>query len=112
MSHMEHFRDGKLFEGERLVIEGLEGELAYREKSGGRKQWFGYFEVGSQTQIAAGSHYNLKLPDGRHAEINASDIRNSDVPGKATHAVEFYVVGEVRGQSRRSLEHGTRRPLG
>jgi hypothetical protein len=96
-TQMEHFRGAKVVAGEQTVLEGVEGHLAMREKSGGRKEWFGYLEVPNDRHIQAGARYRLELADGRQADVNAADIPGSEVPGKPTHPVEFYVCGEVRG---------------
>jgi hypothetical protein len=100
MPHMEHFRNGKVYSGDQLLMEEIDGHLAHRDKPGGRKEWFGYFEVPVDKHIEGGAHYTLVLPDGRVAEINAADIRGSEAPGRKTHAVEFYVCGEVRQPGR------------
>jgi hypothetical protein len=107
---IEHFRGGKLIQGDQILIEGVEGELACREKSGGRKQWHGFVEVPNTVHIASGAHLKLVLGDGRTAEINAADIVGSEHPGRTTHAVEFYVVGDFHAQGRpRSLQQPPRR---
>lgn len=100
MEKMEHFRDATLMDGDRLVMDHVEGHLGHHVKSGGRKQYFGYFELHSHQHIEAGAHYQLILPDGRVAEINASDIQNSEQRGTDLHVAEFYVVGEIRNKRR------------
>lgn len=106
---IEHFRDGKLLQGDQVVVEGVSGELACREKSGGRLQWHGFVEVPNTIHIELGAHLKLVLSDGRSAEINAADIQGSELPGRTVHAVEFYVVGDFHHQGRpRSLSHERR----
>lgn len=105
MEKMEHFREGRLLKDEQVVIEKIDGHLGCHLKSQGRKQWFGYFELRSDQHVPAGSHYRLELADGRVAEINASDVQNSNVAGTDLHIAEFYVVGEVRSP-RRGLREG------
>lgn len=109
MERMEHFRDGKLYKGDRLLLENLDGHLGYHLKSGGRKQWFGYFELKSEQHIAAGEHFTLLLADGRQADLNAADVPASDVPGRNVHVAEFYVVGEVRSARRGLRDEGRHR---
>lgn len=109
MEKMEHFREARLMDGDLVVMESIEGHLGHHVKSGGRKQYFGYFELHSHQHIEAGAHYQLVLSDGRVAEINASDVRNSDVPGSDLHVAEFYVVGDIRAKGRGLRDDGRRR---
>lgn len=112
MERMEHFRDARLLDGETTVLEHVEGYLGAHVKSHGRKQWHGYFELDSEQHVATGAHYQLVLPDGRMAEINAADIRDSDIPGRRTHVAEFYVIGEIRSHRRNLRDDGRRHSLG
>jgi hypothetical protein len=111
---MDHFRDAKLFQEDELILEGFEGYLGYREKSSHRKEWHGYFLVGAKVHLDPELKYTLELIDGSKATIRGSDIPAAEVQGGELHAVEFYVVGDFRGGTRRhhGLEHATRRPLG
>jgi hypothetical protein len=109
MERMEHFHDGKLFNGETLALEGVEGHLGYHVKAHGRKQWFGYFELANEQRVDSGARYRLMLRDGRTADINAADIPASDSHNRGRHVVEFYVMGEVRGGARRGMEPGPHR---
>jgi hypothetical protein len=110
--HIEHFRGGKVYQGDFALLDGIEGELSCREKPNGRREWHGFMEVPNAIHIEPGAHLKLVLPDGRAAEINASDIRGSESPGRPTHAVEFYVRGDLQHPGRpRSLGAGVR-PLG
>jgi hypothetical protein len=112
MERMEHFRDARLLDGETVVLEHVEGYLGAHIKAHGRKQWHGYFELANDQHVVSGAHYQLVLADGRLAEINAADIRGSDVPGRHTHVAEFYVVGDIRSQRRGLREEGRRHSLG
>ena len=111
MERMEHFREARLLDGDRVVMEHLDGHLGHHVKAAGRKQYFGYFELHHHQHIEAGAHYQLELPDGRVAEINASDVRNSEQTGTDLHVAEFYVVGEIRGRRRGLHDEVSRRPL-
>lgn len=106
--HIEHFRHAKVTQDARVIVEDVEGELTYREKSGGRREWHGFMEVPNSVHIEAGARLKLTFADGRDAEINAADIRGSEVPGRTTHAVEFYVVGDLHQPGRPKLSGGHR----
>jgi hypothetical protein len=112
MEKMEHFRNGKLLDGDKAVLEGVDGHLGFHARAHGRREWYGYFELPADKHVVAGAHYNLVLEDGRTAEIYAEDIRASNTPGKATHVAMFYVIGDVRGRTgsgsggQRSLRDG------
>ena len=103
--HIEHFRGARVYQGELVIVDNVEGELTYREKSGGRREWHGFIEVPNTIHIEGGAHLKLVLADHREAEINAADIRGSEVAGRTTHAVEFYVVGDLHGAGRPRLQH-------
>jgi hypothetical protein len=111
MERMEHFRNAKLYSGDQVVMENVEGHLGFHSKSNGRKQWFGYFELHSNQHLEAGAHYKLELADGRVAELNASDVRNSEQRGTDIHVAEFYVIGEIHRHRRNLRDDGTRRHL-
>lgn len=102
MERMEHFRDARLIKHGECILDHVDGHLGHHVKSGGRKQWFGYFELRTDQHIAAGEHYQLVFADGRQAEVNAADVPASEVPGRDIHVAEFYVVGEV-ASARRGL---------
>ncbi len=106
MERMEHFQGARLFDGDQLLLEDLNGHLGHHTKPNGRKQWFGYFELRHDQHIEAGMHYRLELADGRTAELTASDVRDSEPSGTDVHAAEFYVVGELHGM-RRGLSDDT-----
>jgi hypothetical protein len=107
---MEHFRGGRVSQDGHVVLEGVEGELSCRQKANGRREWHGFLEVPNNVHFAAGAHLKLELSDGRSAEINAADIPGSEVAGKTTHPVEFYVCGDL-AEPRGRLS-GTHRALG
>ena len=109
MDRMEHFRDATVTDGDREVFAHAEGYLGFHEKSHGRKQWHGYFELNKDQHLVSGAHYQLHLTDGRVAEINAADVQGSDTPGKDVHIAEFYVVGEIRAMRRGLRDDGRHR---
>ena len=111
--HMDHFRDAKLHRDDELILEGFEGYIGSREKSGRRKEWHGYFLVGAREHLDPELKYTLEFSDGSKATIRGSDISACEAEGGNLHAVEFYVVGDIRGGGRRlhGLEHGSHRPL-
>lgn len=109
MERMEHFRHAKVLEGETVALDDIEGHLGFHLKAGGRKQWHGYFELTRDQHLRAGVHYELVLSDGRHAEINASDVPDSERAGSDRHIAHFYVVGEVRSSRRGLADDGTRK---
>lgn len=115
MAHLqhqiEHFRGGRVLDGELVIVDGVSGELSCRQKSNGRREWHGFMEVPNHVHIAAGAHLKLELGDGRAAEINAADIPGSEVPGKLTHPVEFYVCGDLPAVKARGLSGLGHRPI-
>ncbi|RUL89717.1 HAD family hydrolase [Tautonia sociabilis] len=111
--HMDHFRDAKLLLDNQPILEGFEGYIGSREKSGRRKEWHGYFLAEATVHLDPEQKYTLVLGDGTTAMIRGSDIAACEADGGTRHAVEFYVVGDLRGTGRRhhGLEHEARRPL-
>ncbi len=104
-SHMEHFRAARIVKDNQAVMENVDGILACREKSAGRKEWHGYFETTQAVPIEPGVHYELILADGRLAEVTAGEIRQADPTGVKMHVVEFYVIGDIRHRgSRHALD--------
>lgn len=95
-AHMEHFHAATIVLGDQTVMEHVDGILACREKASHRQEWHGYFETTQAVPIEPGLHYQLRLADGRQAEIHAGEIRQADPTGVRMHVVEFYVVGELR----------------
>ena len=111
--HMDHFRDAKLYCDDQLLLEGVEGYLGYREKSGNRREWHGYFLVGASDHLNPEIKYTLILNDGSTATIRGADITACESEGGHRHAVEFYVIGDFRSASGKlgGQHHGGRRPL-
>ena len=111
--HLDHFRDARLLLDDQLLLEGVEGYLGFREKSGHRKEWHGYFLVGSAVHLDPDLKYTLTLADGSSGTIRGSDLSACQAEGGDRHAVEFYVVGDFRGVGRRhhGLDHGAHRSL-
>jgi hypothetical protein len=109
MDRMEHFREAKILENGQVVLDHVEGYLGFHAKPNGRKQWHGYVELKPDQHVSAGVHLELQMADGRVAEINAAEVRDSDTPGRNIHIAEFYVIGDVR-MARRGLRDGAQRP--
>ena len=113
--HMDHFRDASLTLDDQPIVEGFEGYIGCREKSGHRKEWHGYFMIGAGEHLDPDQKYTLALADGSRATIRASDIRDLDESSDKEHAVEFYVIGDIRGAGRRrsclDSDDRDRRPL-
>lgn len=99
--HLDHFREATLWCDDRLMLEGVEGYLGYREKAGRRKEWHGYFLIGSEHHLNPEMRYTLTLSDGTSATIRGSDITACEADDGQRHAVEFYVIGEFRPTGRR-----------
>jgi hypothetical protein len=99
-AHVEHFRHGKILCGETVIGEEIEGNLAHREKPNGRVEWFGSFEISDSSHLKQDTHYQLVLPDGRVAEIMATEIGGVAGCHQGMHAVMYYVTGPIRGGSR------------
>jgi hypothetical protein len=93
MERMEHIR-GKIIEGEQVLIDPVDGYLAFHDHKG-RKTFYGYFEMPSE-QLKVLNHetcYKLVLTDGRRANIY-TEIVPSNMPG---HSVaEFHISGGIR----------------
>jgi len=111
--HMDHFRNARLYQDENLHVESIEGFMGCREKAGRRKEWHGYFLVDQSVHLEPTVKYSLVLDDGSTATIRACDLEKCEEQDKGRHAVEFYVVGELRaaGRRRHGLESSGRRPL-
>lgn len=111
--HMEHFRDSQLFRDETLIAGGVEGQLACRERSSNRLQWFGFFVVDQSVQIESGVRMRLVFHDGRTADIAAEEIRGCPIPGTTNHAIDFFVMGDLHYPGhRRDGRNGSRRLSG
>jgi hypothetical protein len=108
---IEHFRGGRVLFNEQVLLEDVAGELSCRQKTNGRREWHGFMEVPNHVHIAAGAHLKLELNDGRSAEINAADIPGSEVAGRETHPVEFYVCGDLAAPRVRGLSGTNHRPI-
>jgi len=90
MDKVEHIR-GKVFDGEKVVFEHVDGFLNCHEKQG-RKTFYGTFEIGNdQTKMLNNATcYRLVLADGRKCNFYAETVP-SNVQGKAI--AEFHVTG-------------------
>jgi hypothetical protein len=109
MERMEHFHSARLTEGDKTILDNLDGYLGFHIRSQGRKQWYGFFELSNDQQIVMGVRYRLTLQDGRSVDIHAADVPDSDPKHLGKHMVEFYVSGELR-ERRRGMESSGRLP--
>ena len=91
MDRMEHFH-GKLFEGDRVLLDDVDGYLGHHDRKNGLKTYFGYFEVATdRTEAIDGRNtYKLVFDDGRIGSIY-TDIHASNRPGQSL--AEFHVSG-------------------
>jgi hypothetical protein len=93
MEKTEHIR-GKILEGELVVLDQVDGQLACHEHKG-RKTYYGWFEMPTE-QLKVLNHetcYRLALNDGRKANIY-TEIVPSNSAGKSI--AEFHVSGGIK----------------
>jgi hypothetical protein len=94
MDRMEHIQ-GKIVDGEQVVLDQLDGYLGCHEVVKGRKTYYGYFEL--PTEQLSGLHhetrYRLVLKDGRAADI-FTEVVASNKPGLSL--AEFHVSGALK----------------
>jgi len=65
---MESFR-GKILDEEKVVLEGVEGELFMDKDAAGITSWSGQFELPFPESIQPDATYTLALDDGRKGQI-------------------------------------------
>lgn len=94
MERMEHFH-GKLLEGDRVLLDDVDGYIGHHERKKGVKSYFGYFEFPADKSKAVDgkSQYKLVLDDGRFGSI-FTDILPTNHPGKVM--AEFHITGNLR----------------
>lgn len=94
MDRMEHIH-GKLYDGDKVLVEGIDGYLGHHDRHKGMKSYFGYFEMDAERLkgVDHNNPYRLVLDDGRSAMIFA-DILPSNKPGQVM--AEFHVTGQMR----------------
>lgn len=94
MDRMEHIH-GKLLDGDRVLIEDVDGYLGAHAKHNGHKSYFGYFEMPADRLKAVDQScpYKLLLDDGRCGMV-FTDILPSNKPGLMM--AEFHVTGQLR----------------
>lgn len=93
MERMEHIR-GTLADGERIVLEEIDGYLACHDRNG-RKTLYGYFEMPTDRlrELSQQICYRLILNDGRKANVY-TEVVPSNVQGNSI--AEFHVSGAFR----------------
>lgn len=94
MDKMEHIR-GKVLQDDAVVLEHVDGFLNCHEQKGGKKTFYGYFELEMDRSklLNAGTCYRLVLADGRKCNIY-TEIVPSNSPGKCV--AEFHVAGAFK----------------
>jgi hypothetical protein len=102
--HMDHLRGATLHKGDRVIFNDLELYLGSHEKSNHRMHYHGYFMIPSQEHLEEGVQYKLVLADHREADVTLGELKGCEAQGGALHAVEFHVVGQLRGGARRGLD--------
>lgn len=102
--HMDHYFGAKLQRGDETVLENFEVYIACHEKSNHRKHFHGYFMIPASDHLDEETTYKLVLADRREADIKLGELKGCEAAGGALHAVEFHVVGELRGGPRRGLD--------
>jgi len=83
---------GKLFAGDRLLLDDFEGRLGSRIQVNGHRSWQGFFELATERlkQVRPGGPYRLTLEDGRTADLYLVILPGA-VPGLSL--VEFSLSG-------------------
>lgn len=96
MVQMEHIH-GKLFaeDGEKILIDELDGYLGSHPRRDGTQTYFGFFEVPREKSkgLDQNSPYRLVLDDGRAGDIYA-DVHPNPQDGKIV--AEFHVTGHLK----------------
>jgi len=92
---MEHIH-GKLLaeDGDRVLLDRVDGYLGFHARKNGSKSYFGYFELSPEHTkgLDRNASYRLVLDDGRVGNIYA-DVHPSNAPGKLV--AEFHVTGNL-----------------
>jgi hypothetical protein len=95
MERLEHFR-GRLLDGEEhVVLDPVDGYVGCHQLPGGRKTWYGNFDLTTEqhNQVSTSERYRLVLGDGRSGDIFL-DIHPSNVDGHDT--AEFQIIGGLK----------------
>lgn len=65
---MEGF-EGKILDGEKVVLECVEGQLEHIDSPDGPKSWRGSFQTSDERMLESDKEYKLLLSDGRSGQI-------------------------------------------
>lgn len=77
---MEYLR-ASIKEGDQILFEKLDVNLAVRKSASGLKEWYGSFELPAGGHIEPGEPYKLILEDGRSGDILINHISiTNDLP--------------------------------
>ena len=94
MDRTEHFR-GKLFSGDHLLFDSIQGQLKTHTRGGGPSEWSGYFEFPAEKRetLADGSLYRIVLIDGRSGTVHVH-VSDNDPLGRSV--ANFHGTGMAR----------------
>lgn len=95
MERLVHFKGRLLNEEDQPVLEDVDGYYGCHALPGGRKSWYGNFDLTADqhSKLASGVRYRLIMEDGKSGDIYM-DIHDSNVPGHET--AEFQIVGGLK----------------
>ena len=74
---MHHFR-GKLFQGDKVCLDPANVYIDYQSDVDATSEWSGYLLVKSETDVASGGVYTLKLEDGRAGQLRIDTLAPDD----------------------------------
>jgi len=97
MDRTEHLR-GRLFAGDQLLMDHVEGHLRTRPKPGNAHgEWSGYFEFSPEIaeKLSDGGRYRIVLTDGRSGHVYIH-VRKDDPMGLGRKLADFQGNGSVR----------------
>ncbi len=90
---MESF-DGKILDGEEIVLESVQGELKRIGSADGPKSLEGVFVAPQDTKLGKDQSYRLLLSDGRSAQIRIKRRNGASSMGRMNR-FEFVVLGSL-----------------
>jgi hypothetical protein len=92
---MQEF-SGNILDGDKVLVEGIEGILLVNAPPGRTKSWHGTFNLPAGKHIKVGGTYRLELDDGRSGKIIIIR-RLTTIPNASTvEPVEFKGSGPLQ----------------